>query len=248
MWNGCSQNHSPHSQPEVTLPSSEATFAKSQPLWEDSPHIRDSFWQKLCHWGRRRSLGWWSQDLLLVKQSQHQTLPPWAGQCLGYCWRAAGNAEGVHTVQEGFTSPSSSPSILPLQLGHGLRTSLASWFPFGPNLLHCTHHTALLSPQEEDLICWRVTRKKSLHKLFSLTTNSSDRWHLEYKRLQTNIPSLLVQMKSCKLPSTFSKGVNTFDPKRWLCTDQCLPWLNLWLGDVYCPNPSPRLSCPTASK
>lgn len=179
---------------KVTLPLFEATLARSQPLWGDSPHIRGSFCQSSdCHWGRWRSSGWWSQELLLVKQRQLQTLLPWAGQCLGYCWRTAGNAEGVHTAQEsGFASPSSSSSSPLCSWG-------MAWGCIEPCFLlsfwanSSVLHTSLLPylPQEEDLICWWVMRKRSLHKLLSLTINSFDSWHLEYKRSQKNIPSLL---------------------------------------------------------
>lgn len=62
--------------------------------------------------------------------------------------------------------------FLSLQLGHGLRSSLTSRFPFGPIVLHSTNHTASLPTQKENLICWKVMRKRSLHKLLSLTTNS----------------------------------------------------------------------------
>lgn len=96
-------------------------------------------------------------------------------------------------------------------------------------------HTALLPyPPRRKIFAGRWLGREAFTNCSSITTNSLDKPAFGVQEApDKTFPACWVQIKSCKVQSTFCKGMNTFDPKRWLCVDHCLSTLNLWPGDVY---------------
>lgn len=97
-------------------------------------------------------------------------------------------------------------------------------------------HKALLPypPRRKIFFADRCLAREAFTNCSSITTNCLDKPAFGVQDApDKTFPACWVQIKSCKVQSTFCKGMNTFDPQRWLCTDHCLPTLNLWPGDVY---------------